>query len=163
MMLEEKTRHAIEQLLYEWARTVDEDRLEDLAALLTEDARYKVISRFNTDRNLPAAVIDCRSRGQLLDRIKSLRVANIYEKHFYRHLLSGVQVIGGEGPPGGEVWEVRANYVLVRTMEHDGSISVYSSGQHQDSVVFEDSVPRFRSRVVVYDSRIIDTVLVIPI
>ena len=35
---------AIENLSYEWARSIDENRLEDLAGLLTEQCDYKIAS-----------------------------------------------------------------------------------------------------------------------
>jgi anthranilate 1,2-dioxygenase small subunit len=152
-------RRAIESLVYEWARAIDEDRLEALAGLLVEDGEYKVASRYNLDRGLPLAVIHTRSRAQLRDRIVSLRVANIYEAHHYRHLVSGVQVIGEEGG----AYEVRSNYVVIRVMEHDGSSAIFSSGQYRDSVLFEGGTPRFRRRHVVFDSKAIDTLLVVPI
>ena len=158
--LHDTPHRAIENLLYEWARTIDEDRLEQLAGLMLPSATYKVTSRFNADRGLPSAVIDCRSSDQLQDRITSMRVANVYEKHFYRHVVSGVQVVGGSEAAG---WDVRANYLVVKTMEHDGSITVFSSGQYRDRVVLDGGEPKFASRLVVYDSRMIDTVLVTPI
>ncbi len=158
--LHDTPHRAIENLLYEWARTIDEDRLEQLGELMLPSATYKVTSRFNADRGLPSAVIDCRSSDQLQDRITSMRVANVYEKHFYRHVVSGVQVIGGTEAAG---WDVRANYLIVKTMEHDGSIMVFSSGQYRDRVVLDGGEPKFASRLVVYDSRMIDTVLVTPI
>jgi anthranilate 1,2-dioxygenase small subunit len=152
-------RRAIESLVYEWARAIDEDRLEALAGLLVEDGEYKVASRYNLDRGLPLAVIHTRSRAQLRDRIVSLRVVNIYEAHHYRHLVSGVQVIGEEGG----AYEVRSNYAVIRIMEHDGSSAIFSSGQYRDSVLFEGGTPRFRRRHVVFDSKAIDTLLVVPI
>jgi anthranilate 1,2-dioxygenase small subunit len=152
-------RRAIESLVYEWARAIDEDRLEALAGLLVEDGEYKVASRYNLDRGLPLAVIHTRSRAQLRDRIVSLRVANIYEAHHYRHLVSGVQVIGEEGG----AYEVRSNYAVIRIMEHDGSSAIFSSGQYRDSVLFEGGTPRFRRRHVVFDSKAIDTLLVYPL
>ena len=85
---------AVENLIYEWARAIDEDRVEAIAELLLPDGRYTVQSRFNHDRGLPMAIIDARSAAQLRDRIKSMRVANIYEPHHYRHILSGVQIVG---------------------------------------------------------------------
>lgn len=156
---DERAYRAIENLLYEWARAIDEDRVEDAAALFTENGEYKVASRFNLDRGLPLAVIHCKSAAQLRDRITAMRVANMYEKHHYRHLVSGVQVMGeAQGR-----YEVRANYTVIRTIEHDGAMSVFSCGQYRDSVVFEDGTPKFRRRHVIYDSRGIDTSLVIPI
>ena len=56
---DERAYRAIENLLYEWARAIDEDRVEDAAALFTENGEYKVASRFNLDRGLPLAVIHC--------------------------------------------------------------------------------------------------------
>jgi anthranilate 1,2-dioxygenase small subunit len=156
-----ETRDAIEWLVHEWARAIDEDRLEDLGTLMTEGAQYKVASRFNVDRKLPAAVIHCRNRSQLLDRISSMRVANIYEKHHYRHIVSGVQVLGPGKDAG--TWETRANYIVVRTMEHDGAMTVYSCGQYRDVVAFEGGEAKLACREVIYDSRIIETVLVIPL
>jgi len=159
MPLAEAALRAIESLLFEWARAIDEDRLEALADLLVEDGEYKVASRYNLDRGLPLAVIHTRSRAQLRDRIVSLRVANIYEAHHYRHLVSGVQVIGEEGG----TYEVRANYAVIRIMEHDGSSAIFSSGQYRDRVLFEGGTPRFRRRHVVFDSKAIDTLLVYPL
>ena len=46
------------------------------------------------------AITDCHSAAQLRDRIKSVRIANVYEPHHYRHIISGVQNVSGEGGNG---------------------------------------------------------------
>lgn len=150
---------AIENLVYEWARAIDEDRVEAIAELMTPNARYTVTSRFNHDRNLPMAVIDCHSAAQLRDRIKSMRIANIYEPHHYRHMISGVQITGEEE---GDLL-VRSNYLIVRTMEMDGNMMIYSTGQCQDVVEITADGPRFKRRKFIYDSRVIETLMVIPL
>ena len=155
----DKHHRAVENLIFEWARAIDENRVEDVAALLTENGSYTVASRFNVDRGLPLAIIDCKSPAQLRDRIKSMRIANIYEPHHYRHLVSGVQIIGESDG----VLEVRSNYAVIRTMDHDGSMAVFSTGQCRDHVVVGAAGPRFVSRHIVYDSRAIETLLVIPL
>jgi anthranilate 1,2-dioxygenase small subunit len=150
---------AVENLIYEWARAIDEDRVEAIAELLLPDGRYTVQSRFNHDRGLPMAIIDAHSAAQLRDRIKSMRVANIYEPHHYRHILSGVQIVGeADG-----VLQVRSNYLVVRTMSLDGDMAIFSTGQCQDEVVITPDGPRFKRRLFLYDSRIIETLLVIPL
>lgn len=155
---------AIENLVYEWARAIDEDRVEAIADLMTPDARYTVTSRFNHDRNLPMAVIDCHSAAQLRDRIKSMRIANIYEPHHYRHILSGVQMMGETSTTnGGGDLLVRSNYLIVRTMEMDGNMMIYSTGQCQDVVEITADGPRFKRRKFIYDSRVIETLMVIPL
>lgn len=157
--VEERVHRAVENLVYEWARRIDEDRLEELDQLLVDAGEYKVASRYNADRGLPLAVIHTRSRAMLRDRIASLRVANVYEPHCYRHIVSGVQIVDAKG----DVFEVRSNYMVVRTMEHDGSQSIFSTGQCRDEVVFEGATPLFRRRYVLYDSKAIDTLLAYPL
>ena len=150
---------AVENLIYEWARAIDEDRVEAIAELLLPDGRYTVQSRFNHDRDLPMAIIDAHSAAQLRDRIKSMRVANIYEPHHYRHILSGVQIVGeADG-----VLQVRSNYLVVRTMSLDGDMAIFSTGQCHDEIVITPDGPRFKRRLFLYDSRIIETLLVIPL
>ncbi|MFZ2737608.1 MAG: nuclear transport factor 2 family protein [Burkholderiaceae bacterium] len=149
----------VENLVYEWARAIDENRVEAIADLMTADARYTVTSRFNHDRNLPMAVIDCHSAAQLRDRIKSMRIANIYEPHHYRHMISGVQITG---EAAGEL-QVRSNFLIVRTMELDGNMMVYCAGQCQDGVTITTDGPRFTQRKFIYDSRVIETLMVIPL
>ena len=150
---------AVENLIYEWARAIDEDRVEAIAELLLPDGRYTVQSRFNHDRGLPMAIIDARSAAQLRDHIKSMRVANIYEPHHYRHILSGVQIVGEVDG----VLQVRSNFLVVRTMSLDGDMAIFSTGQCQDEVVITPDGPRFKRRLFLYDSRIIETLLVIPL
>lgn len=150
---------AVENLIYEWARAIDEDRVEAIPELMLPDGRYTVQSRFNHDRGLPMAIIDSRSAAQLRDRIKSMRLANIYEPHHYRHILSGVQIVAeGDG-----VLQVRSNYLVVRTMSLDGDMAIFCTGQCQDEVVITPDGPRFKRRLFLYDSRIIETLLVIPL
>ncbi|MDO9277937.1 MAG: aromatic-ring-hydroxylating dioxygenase subunit beta [Polaromonas sp.] len=150
---------AVENLIFEWARTIDENRVEAICDLLTPQGRYTVTSRFNSDRQLPLAVIDCHSAAQLRDRIKSMRIANIYEPHHYRHMVSGVQIISEEDG----ALMVRSNYLVVRTMDLDGNMKIYSTGQCLDLVEVTPQSVLFRSRKFIYDSRVIETLLVIPL
>jgi anthranilate 1,2-dioxygenase small subunit len=148
----------VENLVYEWARAIDEDRVEAICDLMAPDGRYTVKSRFNSDRNLPLAIIDAHSAAQMRDRIKSMRIANVYEPHHYRHILSGVQIVGEEGG----ALQVRSNFLIVRTMDLDGDMMLYASGQCSDLVEVDGDQARFRSRSFVFDSRIVETLLVIP-
>jgi hypothetical protein len=62
----------------EYAGLIDDDRLEDWPQLFVEDCVYKVISRENADRGMDIATIYCSSRAMLVDRVVSLRQANIF-------------------------------------------------------------------------------------
>jgi anthranilate 1,2-dioxygenase small subunit len=155
----ENHHRAVENLIFEWARAIDENRVEAICELLSPQGRYTVTSRFNSDRQLPLAVIDCHSAAQLRDRIKSMRIANIYEPHHYRHMVSGVQITGEEDG----ALLVRSNYLVVRTMDLDGNMKIYSTGQCLDRVEVTPQGVLFRSRKFIYDSRVIETLLVIPL
>ena len=158
-LMHEEHFRAVENLVSEWARAVDENRVEAICELLAPEGRYTVRSRFNADRGLPVALIDAHSASQLRDRIKSMRVANIYEPHHYRHIVSGVQIVGEQDG----ALDVRSSLVVVRTMELDGTMKVFASGQCRDLVEVRDGGPRFRSREIVLDSRAVETLLVIPL
>jgi len=158
-LLHEQHFRAVENLLHEWARCIDENRVEAVAELLLPEGRYTVQSRFNADRGLPHALMDARSAAQLRDRIKSMRLANIYEPQHYRHLLSGVQIVGGE--PG--ALQVRSSFLVVRTLDLDGDMKVFAAGQCDDVVDVTGPEPLFRARHFKLDSRVVETLMVIPL
>jgi anthranilate 1,2-dioxygenase small subunit len=150
---------AVENLVYEWARAVDENRVEDICELMAPDGRYRVQSRFNADRKLPHALMDAHSAAQLRDRILSMRQANVYEPQHYRHILSGVQIVGGDGT----LLKVRSNFLVVRTMDLDGDMKLFATGQCEDEVDVGGAQPVFRSRHFKLDSRVVETLMVIPL
>ncbi len=154
----EQARRRITDLIYDYAHCIDDDRLEQWPDFFTQDCLYQVISRDNHAAGMTAGVMTCTSRGMLTDRIMSLRNANIYEPHCYRHLISAIRVTGEDGG----AWSARTGYAVIRTMQ-EGDISVFSSGKYLDRIVFENDEAKFAERIVVFDSRRIDTLIVIPI
>ncbi len=151
---------AIEQLIYSWARAIDEDRVEDIAQHMEDTGRYRVKSRFNHDRGLPLAVIDCKGVAQLRDRILSMRKANVYQPHHYRHMISGIQILSEPEPM---VFEVRSNFLITRTMDLSGDMKIFASGQTQDLISLKDQAPLFKDRLFLFDSRVIETLMIIPL
>lgn len=156
--ISDATRRAVEEMIYAVARTIDDDRLEEFAEFFTQEAVYRVASRFNVERGLPLAQINCTTRGMIQDRISSLRHANIFQNHRYRHLVSGIHLVMNLD----QSISARSSYLVVRIMD-DGSSSIFSSGEYQDRIVLEGGLPRFRERLVIFDSKSIETLLVIPL
>ncbi len=154
----EQARRRITDLIYDYAHCIDDDRLEEWPDFFIDDCLYQVISRDNHAAGMAAGVMTCTSRGMLTDRVMSLRNANIYEPHCYRHLISAIRVTGEDAG----VWSAQTGYAVIRTMQ-EGDISVFSSGKYLDRIVFENGTPKFAERIVVFDSRRIDTLIVIPI
>jgi anthranilate 1,2-dioxygenase small subunit len=151
-------RLRVESLYAEYAQTIDDDRLEEWPKFFVEDGKYQVTTRENHDNGLPLAIMYCRGRGMMSDRISALRMANIYEPHVYCHMTSCVRVLEGDS---GEIG-AKANFVVVRTMQ-EGDRNIFACGRTHDVIVEEDGRLMFKDRLVVLDSRQVDTLLVIPL
>ena len=150
--------YAASKLLSDYVETIDEDRLEQWPDLFVTDCVYQVIARENTDRGLPTSAIYCDSRGMLVDRIVALRHANIYAKHYYRHVLSNVNVKGVEG----DELVVQSNYVVLQTLV-EGDTHVFNAGKYLDRMVATPDGLRFKRKVVVFDTYRIPNLLVTPL
>jgi len=157
-MTDPALRHRVEALLTAYVHCIDDDRLEAWPDFFAADGRYRVRTRENHDRGLPANLIYCDGRGMLQDRISALRTANIYEPHVYCHMLGAVELLDGEG---NEI-RARTNFTVTRTMA-EGDMSLFACGRYLDRIVEDSGALKFRDRTVVVDSRRIDTLLVIPI
>jgi anthranilate 1,2-dioxygenase small subunit len=154
----ETARRRIEDFIHDCAHCIDDDRLEAWPSFFIADCRYVIIDRDNHAKGMPVGIWTCESRGMLEDRVLSLREANVYEPHRYRHLIGGIRIRGeADG-----VYSVESSYAVIRTMQ-GGEVTVFSSGKYLDKVIFEGGAPRFAERIVVCDSGRIDTLIVIPI
>lgn len=151
-------QYQVERLQSRYVECIDDDRLEEWPDFFVEDCSYRVVPRENADRDLPIAVIDCDSRGMLLDRIVSLRNANVYPEHFYRHLISNVNIKGIEN---GEIM-AQTNYLVLST-RNDGVTRIYNAGRYVDRIVNVGGELRFKQKLVVFDTSRIDTLMVRPI
>jgi len=157
-MIDEKLRRQIEDLHTRYIRAIDDDCLEDWPALFTEECLYKIVTRENFDQHLPLAVMDCRSRGMLEDRVTGLRKINFFEPHRYSHQISGLMIESVEGI----IANCRSNYLVVRTMA-EGTMTIFSAGTYLDKILLDPAGAKFEERIVVADSRRIETLLVIPL
>jgi anthranilate 1,2-dioxygenase small subunit len=100
----------------------------------------------------------CDGRGMMSDRISALRLANIYEPHVYCHLTSAVRVVECTSTEIG----AQANFLVVRTMQ-EGEQVIFACGRSYDRIVEVEGRLLLKDRLVVLDSRQVDTLLVIPI
>jgi anthranilate 1,2-dioxygenase small subunit len=107
---------------------------------------------------MPFGFIYCDNRRMLRDRILSMRRANIFEPHTYRHLLSRTSLSCGEN---GE-FLARTSYMVARIMQ-DGAQELFSTGTYVDRIVEENGELLFKEKLVITDSSCIDVLLVIPL
>lgn len=157
-LAEVSRRLEIETLYTDYAACLDGDVLERWPEFFTEQCHYRVTSAENYEAGLPLGLIYATSQNMLRDRVSALREANIYEPQRYRHLISGIR-IGGENAGA---LDVTANFLVVRTMQ-DGGMTLFGAGHYVDSIARADSGWKFAQKIVVLDSRLIDTLLAIPL
>jgi anthranilate 1,2-dioxygenase small subunit len=151
-------RLELEDLYADYAACLDADQLERWPEFFTKDCHYRITSAENWDSGLPLGLVYATSQDMLRDRVSALRQANIYEPQRYRHLISGLR-IDKEAPEG---LDAGANFLVVRTMQ-DGAMTIFAAGRYHDRIVHRDAGWKFAGRIVVLDSRQIDTLLAIPL
>jgi 3-phenylpropionate/cinnamic acid dioxygenase small subunit len=158
MSMDIERRLAVLDLNARYAEAIDEGRLEEWPTFFTEDGRYRITTAENVERGLPLSIVYATSRAMLRDRIKALREANIYEAQRYRHLLGPARIEhGAEG-----ILHAHASFMVARIM-HTGETTLFATGIYRDRIVLDGETARFAERVVILDSRQIDTLLAIPL
>jgi len=157
-MTDAELQFAVERLEARYAAAIDDDRLEEWPDFFAATCRYQIITRENYEKKLPVGIFFANSRGMLIDRVRSLREANIYETQHYRHILSPTLVLKRDGD-----WvEAQTNYQVIRTTG-EGATALFSSGRYLDRILVGEPAPIFAEKIVVCDSRRIDTLLAIPL
>jgi len=148
----------VENLLARYVHALDDDRLEDWPGFFVEQGRYRITTAENHERKLPLPIIYADSRAMLRDRVSALRHANIYEAQRYRHAVSSTLVERIDAQTVSAI----SNFQVVRIM-HTGESLVFASGRYLDRVRLNGKEPQFEEKVVVLDSRSVDTLLAIPL
>lgn len=146
------------QLNADYARALDDDRMEQWPEFFTEPCLYVITTADNHRNGYTAGVVYADSQGMLRDRVTALREANIYERQTYRHLV-GVPAVLREADG---VVRAETSFLVVRIMR-DGRMDLFATGRYLDVVVDEGGALRFRERVVVCDNNRFDTLLAIPL
>lgn len=148
----------LQRLQERYINVIDTDRLEEWPELFTDDCVYEIVPKENADLGLPMGLMHCFGRAMLRDRIVSLRQANLFEPHTYRHLTSGLEFKQVDA----ETIDMQANYVVVQTLT-DGESRVYQAGRYFDRVVKTEQGRRYQTKRAVYDTSRVQTLLVTPI
>jgi 3-phenylpropionate/cinnamic acid dioxygenase small subunit len=151
-------RLGVQELIGEYAERIDEDRLEEWPELFADPCRYLVISRANHEAGMRQGVMYAATRGMLLDRVFSIRRANLFEPHRYRHVIGPIRVKEVKDTAA----MVQSHFIVARIM-HDGVTTLFVTGRYLDRIDISMTPYRFSERIVVLDSDKIDTLLAIPL
>jgi 3-phenylpropionate/cinnamic acid dioxygenase small subunit len=151
----------VQNLNARYVEAIDDNRLEAWPDFFVPDGRYRITTADNFDKGLPLALIYATSRAMLRDRVRSLRDANVYEAQRYRHLIGPAVIREHDGR---EV-HAQTSFMVTRIM-HTGESMLFATGRYRDHMVLgaaEGEGPYFVEKIVILDSRLIDTLLAIPL
>ncbi len=148
----------IERLFAEYCAALDEGEIEAWPEFFIEDGLYQMISRENVAHGYSIPLLLLDSQGMMKDRVYSLRNANIYQPHRYRHAQSGVRITARET----DGVRVSSSYIVVQTL-NEGVTEVYQAGSYYDYLIETADGLRFKERVCVYDTSRIPTLLATPV
>jgi anthranilate 1,2-dioxygenase small subunit len=142
----------------EYARCIDDDRLEEWPDHFHGRCVYKITTAANYREGLEGAIIFANSRGMLTDRVSALREANIYERQTYRHILGQPSILSENAD------EIRSetSFLVARILQ-DGDTDIFATGRYLDFYKIEGGQVRLNERVVVCDSSRIDTLMALPL
>ncbi len=146
------------RLIADYADTIDDGKLSDWPTFFTADAVYRITTRQNEAANMPLSIMLCDNQAMLYDRVEAIEQANIFEPHFYRHILSDSRTL----EMSDDSIHMVTSFSCVRTML-DGRMMLFAAGRYIDQIVVENGTCLFRSRAVVLDSSRIDTLIAIPL
>lgn len=141
-----------------YAHAIDSDALESWPAFFTENCHYRITHVENEREGLPAGIVYADSRAMLEDRVASLRVANIYERQRYRHLLGMPLVESADSTSA----VARTPFMVARIMA-TGETLLFATGEYRDRFVLADGKLLLAERVAVCDSTVTDTLLALPL
>lgn len=152
------TPQKINHLLRDYCNALDDGDVDSWSKFFLSDATYQITTRENVSKGYPLGIVLCEGRGMMDDRIKALKTANIFESHTYCHLTGAPDM--AEQMEGR--WAVRSNFAVYRTM-YTGEMELFATGKYLDVVDTTEDRAHFAERIVVVDSRRIDTLLVYPL
>jgi anthranilate 1,2-dioxygenase small subunit len=146
------------ELIARYTYVLDEGPLTDWPGLFTETCLYRITTRQNEERNMPLSIMLCDNHAMLYDRVEAVEKANIYEPHYYRHVLSDSRVLRTTSE---SIW-METSFICVRTML-DGRMTLFAAGKYVDEIVAQDGRCLFRAKSVILDPSQIDTLIAKPL
>jgi anthranilate 1,2-dioxygenase small subunit len=147
------------QLLAAYTYVLDEGPLMDWPTFFTESCLYRITTRQNEERNMPLSIMLCDNHAMLYDRVEAVEKANIFEPHYYRHVLSDSRMLPATAA---DSIRMETSFICVRTML-DGRTTLFAAGKYVDEIVVEGDRRLFRSKTVVLDSSQVDTLIAKPL
>jgi len=156
--ISQELRNRVTDFLVEYAWLVDNDHLEQWVELFAPEGRYEIIPRENVVRGMPLALLSCRNKAMVGDRVLALRVANEYNEHVDRHVISPPRVV--EVTDGTVRFE--ANFIVAQT-DQRGNSKLFAAGTYQTLLAFDADSMLIREHLVILDTFCVPTLIATPL
>jgi anthranilate 1,2-dioxygenase small subunit len=148
----------LQALQTRYISAIDDRRFEDWPDFFTPDATYEIVPQENVSQGLPAGLMHCFGQSMMRDRIVSMREANVFHAHTYRHFVSGLEIVGQVD----DEISTRSNYLVMRAV-NELTADVFQVGRYEDIVVLTEQGWRYKAKRAVYENARVHTLLVIPV
>jgi anthranilate 1,2-dioxygenase small subunit len=141
---------------YGWL--IDTAQYDGWLALFTESSLYQIMPRENLDAGFAAALIYCRGKDMLRDRITSLRDVNKFNIHTTRHIIGRSRV----GTTTGDLIPVITPFAVYQT-DQEGVSQLFAVGAYDSRLCRTAGALRFVSQIVQLDTFSVPTLLSDPL
>jgi len=152
------SRAEVEELFADYNAALDDRDLGRWLSFFMAVSSYVVTTRENLDRGWSIAIINCETRGMMIDRVAAIQKTMYFLPRQQRRIISGVRVVGAEGA----AVRVRSAFAMFETLPSEPS-KFFVAGQALDVIGREDDKLKFVSRRCVLDSAIVPNSLIYPI
>ena len=151
-------RFAVEELNFDYARVLNDGKIEQWPDFFTEDAVYRVTGKENADRNLAAGIIYCEGKGMLKDRAYALAHTATFAPRYTQHYITNVRITNVEA----EIVSAEANYLVLETLV-DEPTKILQAGEYHDRLLNADGRLLIKERQCIYHTLVIPNALVFPV
>lgn len=152
------TRQDIDELHAAAAAALDAQAFEDWLALFAEDSAYTVISKENADAGSDLALVRCRNRAMIRDRILAIRTTLYHLPRVQRRIQSGLRVVRADATTA----SCEASFAVFETMPGQPP-TVFATGRYVDEVCRDGSTLLFHRRSCVLDADVIVSSMPFPL
>lgn len=151
-------RDELENLYADYCAALDDNEFERWPSFFAESCSYLVTSRENVEQGWPVALLNCETRGMIVDRAVAIQKTLYYLPRQQRRLVSGLRVVGVEGA----ATRVRAAFAIFETLVGEHT-KVLATGRSLDVVAREGGALKFVERACVLDAALVPNSLPFPI
>ncbi len=149
---------ALQNLYSDYATCLDDGHLEEWPEFFLDECEYRIQPRENYERSLPLSIMWLESKGMLKDRVYGVRNTLYHDPYYQRHVVSAPRVTR---IAGGEI-RSEANYLVLR-IKRDELPEILNVGRYIDTVRETPDGLKFKARLCIFDSELIQNSIIYPI